>query len=224
MLPLRHSARPGNARGLLLALALAWSAATGLAPREARASVAIAVSYEHLVASASSVALVTPLEARSAWEGARIVTYTRARVDRWIAGGEAASSEIWVRTLGGQVGDLGQLVDGEARFTVGEPSLLFLRAVAPGARAFVVASRAQGQFTLRADNAVTRLARGPGGGLVLPPQRTPRAATIVVGGPTEMLAGDVLDRMELSAACVELASAFAAAHRARIAPAGTTAP
>ncbi len=63
------------------------------------------------------------LEQRSQWEelgGARrIVTYTRLSIDRPVAG--QPDGEIWVRTLGGAVGDIGQQVSGDAQLKIGAP-------------------------------------------------------------------------------------------------------
>src|SRR4051812_26591915 len=83
-------------------------------PREAQASVAIAASLEDLARASSVIAKVTPLERMSAWENGRIVTTTRVRVDDVVAGAVAGNArELRVRTLGGRVDKIGQLVEGE---------------------------------------------------------------------------------------------------------------
>lgn len=103
-----------------------------------------------LVSKSTLVLAGTPLDSRSLWEdseggrGRRIVTYTRVRVDRLIDG--KASGEVWVRTLGGQVDDIGQHVDGEAVLPPEKPSLLFLRALTDGTHAVV--GMAQGNYPL----------------------------------------------------------------------------
>src|SRR5438067_5620753 len=93
-------------RGLLLAAILFCAA-----PR-AEASVSFTVPMDALVEESSAACVVLPLDAKSVWENGRIATYTRVHVDRVLAG--SAPSEVWVKTLGGAVGDVGQMVDGEA--------------------------------------------------------------------------------------------------------------
>ena len=148
-------------------------------PREAGASVAIAASLEDLARASSVIARVTPLERTSAWEDGRIVTTTRVRVDEIVAGAvPAGARELRVRTLGGRVDSIGQLVEGEASFVLSEPSIVFLTALAgPYVEpSFVVAGRAQGQLLVRRDVQGREIVRvGAVGELVArrfrPPQR-----------------------------------------------------
>ena len=58
----------------------------------------------------------------------------------------APSEETWVRTLGGHVGRLGQLVEGEARLRLGERCLLFLE---PHADLHRITGMAQGLYRVR---------------------------------------------------------------------------
>lgn len=132
-------------------------------PREADASVAIAATLEDLARASTVIARVTPLDRTSAWEGGRIVTTTRVRVDEIVAGSTGAdprrTRQLHVRTLGGRVGDIGQLVEGEAAFASSEPSIVFLAALPPlpgppgslAEPAYVVAGRAQGQLLVKRD-------------------------------------------------------------------------
>jgi hypothetical protein len=125
-----------------------------------------------LVGSSTLVVAGTPLESRSLWEGdastqgRRIVTYTRVRVDRLVDGPPRA--EVWVRTLGGDVDDIGQQVAGEAVLRVSEPSLLFLRHRPDGTH--VVVGMAQGQYLLdaRPERTTTRVRAALEGGHLLP--------------------------------------------------------
>ncbi|HMI88565.1 MAG TPA: hypothetical protein VK550_31005 [Polyangiaceae bacterium] len=126
------------------------AASISLAPRVAEAATAIELTMPDLVGNSTLVVAGTPLDRRSLWEGdastygRRIVTYTRVRVDRLIDG--PAQSEVWVRTLGGEVDDIGQQVAGEAALRIAEPSLLFLRARNDGTH--VVVGMSQGQYLL----------------------------------------------------------------------------
>jgi hypothetical protein len=132
-----------------------------LSPRSASASTFVELSVAELVSKSTLVVAGTPLDSRSLWEdseggrGRRIVTYTRVRVDRLIDG--KVSGEVWVRTLGGTVDDIGQNVDGEAVLPVEKPALLFLRALPAGAHAVV--GMAQGSYPLETptDGAPPRL-------------------------------------------------------------------
>jgi hypothetical protein len=166
-----------------------------LAPRDASASTFIELSVAELVSKSTLVVAGTPLDSRSVWEdseggrGRRIVTYTRVRVDRLIDG--SASGEVWVRTLGGDVGDIGQHVDGEAVLPPGKPSLMFLRALAGGAHGVV--GMAQGNYPLEtpSDGAPSRLSSPHGmGRLVAKTQAQPLTqkgelpARLVLAGQT----------------------------------------
>lgn len=124
-----------------------------LLPSGAGASLARAVSLAELVNRSEQIVVGTPLEAHARWETLggqrRIVTYTRVRVDAAIDGG-GDSSEVLVRTLGGHVGDIGQVVSGEAVLSIGQPALMFLGRAADGVLG--VTAMAQGHFPLRKDS------------------------------------------------------------------------
>jgi len=168
-------------------------------PGDAGASVSFAMSLEEVTRSASVVARVTPLEATSAWEAGRIVTYTTVRVDAIVAGsaaelaGSGAPAQLRVRTLGGRVGGVGQLVEGEAALPPSRPALVFLAPAAPAASAAPGASgasrvarvvgRAQGLLAIRSAAGQEVLRVGAVGELtdrrVLPPLPAARARRVV---------------------------------------------
>ncbi|MET0592008.1 MAG: hypothetical protein ABW133_04865 [Polyangiaceae bacterium] len=143
-------------RSTLLAASLFVGApllpAVAFAPKEAAAATAVELSMSELVGEATLVVAGTPLDSRSVWEGdasshgRRIVTYTRVKVDRVVDG--APRAEVWIRTLGGEVGDIGQQVAGEAVLRTAQPSLLFLKERLDGTQ--VVVGMAQGQYLLEA--------------------------------------------------------------------------
>jgi hypothetical protein len=131
--------------------------------RHAHASLSRAVPVADLVGRSQHVMLGEPLDADSVWEelGGRkhIVSYTRVRVHELLAGADPKQDELLVRTLGGRVGDLGELVHGEARLTLGERSVLF---VMPARDVLAVTAMAQGHYPLLRDAAGTeRLRRSP---------------------------------------------------------------
>lgn len=129
----------------------------------ARASLSRAVGVEELVGRSRHVLFGEPLDAESVWEriGQRkhIVTYTRVRTVELLAGEDPKQEELMLRTLGGRVGDLGELVHGEAILTLGERSMLF---VMPAKSALAVTAMAQGHYPLSRDPAgAERLRRSP---------------------------------------------------------------
>jgi hypothetical protein len=140
---------------VLLAGALAYVTGPDLAhPARSFMSVAAASTFveltvAELLAGSRSVVCATPQERLSVWEdsggaGRRIVTYTHVRVDRVLDG--LPGAEVWVRTLGGVVDDIGQRVEGEAVLSPGQPVLLFLTPRADGTHSVV--GMGQGHYLL----------------------------------------------------------------------------
>jgi hypothetical protein len=145
---------------------------------DARASISIAVLFDELVRDSSAAAIVTPFEQKAVWEDGRIVTYSHVHADRTVAG--SLESDPWIRTLGGTVGRVGQVVDGEASLTIGKSGLLFLHPDATGTGTYVVTARAQGQFPVIAPDAqgaqgqrapIFRASAGVGGLVPTPDKR-----------------------------------------------------
>lgn len=129
----------------------------------AQGSLARAVGVEELVARSRHVLLGEPLDAESLWErvGQRkhIVTYTRVRTVELLAGEDPKQDELMLRTLGGRIDDVGELVHGEAILTLGQRSMLF---VMPAKDALAVTAMAQGHYPLtRDDKGAERLRRSP---------------------------------------------------------------
>jgi hypothetical protein len=187
---------------LCLALPLALGVRAGdLAVRAARASVVRPQSFEDLVDRSRAVVVGVPAEQTSIWEGGRIVTYTRVAVVERVAG--EAEDSLWVRTLGGEVGDLGQRVDGEATLTIGAPTLLFLERAASGT--YAVAARAQGQFLVEARSS----------GRVLRPH--PSMGAFMTKGPKDIVvpAADRLKTRALDEAARDIRARWEKTHARR---------
>jgi Matrixin len=161
-----------RAMALCSLLALGAAAVGQLAAeREAAASVSIAILFDELVRDSTGAAIVTPYEQKPVWEEGRIITYTHVHADRPVAG--TLESEPWIRTMGGTVGRIGQIVDGEPVLTIGKPGLLFLQPDrVSGSGAYVVTGRAQGQFPVvaGAQGAPTFRASSGVGAIVPPPE------------------------------------------------------
>jgi hypothetical protein len=169
----------------------------------ASASVSIAVTWDGLLHESTAAALVTSAESRPVWENGRIYTYTRLHVDRPVAGALATGSDAWVRTMGGVVGKVGQVVEGEASFAPGESSLLFLRPGPVGA--YIVTARGQGQFPLVASAAAApHLVKSNLVGMLLAPPRAAAASTL--------LAADVVHGRVVDDVARDIAAAWDAAH------------
>ncbi|MEZ4298562.1 MAG: hypothetical protein R3B70_26660 [Polyangiaceae bacterium] len=182
-----------RARAFLVASLLAVPPLLALSPSEplrgvteAEASVSVLLSLDELVAHSQAVVVGTASERKSQWEelagGKRIVTYTKIKVDKTISG--SAGTEVWVRTLGGTVGDIGQAVSGEAQIATGSKSVLFLT---KRGDVTMVTGMAQGHYPVANDDkGVARLKASPDAGTQL---RTP--------GPTiaarDMLVGQTLE-------------------------------
>jgi len=154
------------------------------------------------------------MTATSVWEAERVVTYTDIHIDTRVAGAGATLGEhVFVRTLGGAVGSVGQSVEGEAVFTVGRPSLVFLtpaRVLGPsgGAPAFApgvyaVTGRAQGQFPVVQDahgQLAVRRSSGIGASMI------PR------GAPEQELAQDALHGRTVEEAKQRVSDAWVRFH------------
>jgi hypothetical protein len=147
--------------------------ATLTLPRVSQATTARAVSLSTLVARSSRIARATPLEGFSRFEDVgdtrHIVTYTRLRMDELI-NGSPSEPEILVRTLGGRVGELGEIVHGEAVLALNEGCLVFLHTSPEGIEQvtemaqghYPVLSDASGLLRLRASRNMPRLLASAG--------------------------------------------------------------
>lgn len=176
----------------------------GFMVQEASASVSSAVVFEALVRDTTSVGVATPIEQHAVWEGSRIVTYTRVHMESAVAGELKTSSDTWVVTLGGVVGEIGQSVDGEAVLRLGVPSLLFLRPDPSSTGVHIVTARGQGQFpiTLGADKKQRLFTKNNSAGLVL---RHPSTAN-------QRLASEVIEGRPVEEATLEVANTWKRLH------------
>ena len=155
--------RPLAFVAVLASAAVPFFVATLANEPAAQAMLAREATLRHLVDLADVVVEATPEESQSVWEdvpdvGRRIVTYTRISVQTTLAG-SAPSGDLWVRTLGGIVGKIGQRVEGEAVLIPGERSVVFLKSMPDGTSRVV--EMAQGHFPLRVDGGAFRLAASP---------------------------------------------------------------
>ncbi len=161
-------------------------------PPSAYASTAIALSLDDLVDRSESVIVAIPKSKQSRWEGGRIITYTTVAIDTAVAGKGKAGETMTIRTLGGVVGDIGQITHGEAVLPLDKPLMLFLRALPSGNKAapgsMVVTGMAQGALPIEigADK-VARVVARPADLVLVPnakvdPKLQKPAAAITLGG------------------------------------------
>ncbi|OQB13518.1 MAG: hypothetical protein BWY17_02795 [Deltaproteobacteria bacterium ADurb.Bin207] len=119
--------------------------------RQAQAHTFIDMPLSYLAKTAHRVIVGVPVENMSVWEstegGRRIVTYHRVQISAHIVGD--GEREVWVRTLGGVVEGIGQLVHGAASLRPQQPVLLFL--VERVDKTYSVVGMEQGSFPVRID-------------------------------------------------------------------------
>jgi hypothetical protein len=182
------------------------------AAHDASASVSIAIPFDSLVRASTAAALITPVTQTSSWQGGRIFTYTEVHIDQRVAG-DTLPETVTIRTMGGDVGTLGQAVEGEAVLTIGRPSLLFLHPSAPvpgdtsgltsRAATYSVTARAQGQFPVVADaQGELRVRRSSGIGALVAPK----------GAGQPVLAGDALHGVKVDDAKTAIAQVWSRVH------------
>jgi hypothetical protein len=172
---------------------------------DAFASVSIAVTWERLLHDSTAAAIVTPLESTAAWENGRIFSYTRVRVDRPVAGDLTAGSEAWIRTMGGVVGKIGQIVEGEAVLAPAQPSLLFVHAGPAGT--LEVTARGQGQFPVVAPDAHSppRVVQSQAMGALVQPH-------LVASSRAARLASDVMHNRPVDDVALDIAADWGRTH------------
>jgi hypothetical protein len=194
---------------------LAFGAVAALLVAAASASTAPPLPFDVLIRESAVAALGTPVRQVAVWEDDRIFTYSDVHIDTRVAGSAGSADDVWVRTMGGEIGRVGQATEGEAVLTIGQSSLLFLRpattisrhdgkqGVMPAPNTYVVVGRAQGQFPVGPDNAgAMRLLQNRAIGALLRP----------AGSPITPLASEVLVGKSLSDAAPLVQGAWSHSH------------
>ncbi len=192
-------------RAAVLLIALGAPAISPLVPTDAAASVSIAATFDGLLHDSTTAAVVTASESHAVWEDGRIYTYTHVHVTRAVAGELVTGAEAWIRTMGGVVGKVGQIVEGEAAFAPGDSSLLFLRPGPIGA--YVVTDRGQGQYPVVVDDPkqAAHIVRSHSVGMLVAPR-------VAAATAAPRLAAEVLHGRPVDDVAQEIAAAWGAAH------------
>lgn len=120
-----------------------------LAPAAALATIMVPTTIEEMSTEAVLVVTGRVLAQEAAWDQAhrKIFTFTEIQVLERIAGTSDPKSLV-VRTMGGEVGDIGMKVSGTPKFSPDEEVLLFLRDDPVEAGTFQVIGMSQGKFRL----------------------------------------------------------------------------
>lgn len=136
---------------------LGAAAGTALLSRRASATLVRGMTLEELVGRSQHALIGTPLDSRCVYltiGGRRsLVTETRLRVEGVLALATPSDAELTIRTLGGQLDGVGEIVHGQAQLFRGEMCVGFLEPGPDGA--YWVTGMAQGHYPLdRADSAL----------------------------------------------------------------------
>jgi hypothetical protein len=120
------------------------------APGVARATVIVPQTVEEMALASSAVVRAKVLQRQSAWdkEHRRIHTHTELQVLETVHSTAAVPASLVVRTMGGEVGEIGMRVSGVARFEVGEEVLVFLTPDPLDAGEFQVVGMSQGKYRI----------------------------------------------------------------------------
>lgn len=98
----------------------------GLAPVAARATTVVPVTTEELAQRSDDVVVATVVRSASRWEQGLIVTDHELVVDAAVRGGALPRSTVFVRTPGGTVGRVAQVIPDAPSLEVGRSYVFFL--------------------------------------------------------------------------------------------------
>lgn len=107
-------------------VALAFSAALSLAPLAAVATQTVPVTTEELTRRSDEVVVATVRASSSRWEHGLIVTDSELTVDAAVRGPSVVGATISVRTPGGTVGRISQVIPDAPVLEVGRSYVFFL--------------------------------------------------------------------------------------------------
>jgi hypothetical protein len=120
-------------------------------PHAAQATLVSGLTLAQLVTRSTHIVVLTALDASSLYADLsghrRIVTDVRARVEDVLAKSSPQAPELTLRTLGGNIGHVGQLVLGQPVLSLGSSDVAFVKRGADGRYWFV--GMAQGHYPLR---------------------------------------------------------------------------
>jgi hypothetical protein len=142
---------------------LGIAASTELSSRVASATLVRGMSLLELVSRSRHAVLGTPLDARCLYLSIggrrKLVTETRLHVEGTLGLEPPGETELAVRTLGGQLDGMGELIDGQAELRRGQLCVGFLERAPDGA--CWVTGMAQGHYPLAQSDAGLILRASP---------------------------------------------------------------
>ena len=99
------------------------------------------------------VVRATVLDANCEWDRSNkhIFTYTRLKAVEALRGQVSPGKLFRIRTLGGEIGEIGMAVAGTAKFKPGEEVVVFVRADPYDAADYQVVGMSQGKFLIQKD-------------------------------------------------------------------------
>lgn len=160
MFPVSLGARRRRTRALSTCAALTLAALIlgGSAP--VRATVIVPRTIEQMTHDAERVVRGRVLSSRAAWDQQRkrIYTTTEVEVLEQLQGSRDVPRTVSIRTLGGEVGEVGMRVSGTETFTPGEEIIVFLRRDPLTTSAFQVVGMSQGKYRIERDADGTAMA------------------------------------------------------------------
>jgi hypothetical protein len=147
-------------------LGLGLTLAIDLANRAAHATLVRGLPLSALVQRSERIALIEPLDAVCLYAqiGGRrsIVTDTHVRIhEHWALAQGAHETELTLRTLGGRLDGVGELVHGQPVLEAGVRGLVFLKLGRDG-KAWWTTGMAQGHFPLSGGEETSLLLPSPG--------------------------------------------------------------
>jgi hypothetical protein len=136
---------------------------TLLSPHDAEATLVRGLELAELVSKSELIVQLTALDSFSHYLeiGGRksLVTDTRVRVDDVLAKAAPSDAELVVRTLGGRLGSVGEIVHGQAELALGAPCAGFLKRGRDGAHWMM--GMAQGHYPMRLQRGAQHLNASP---------------------------------------------------------------
>lgn len=131
----------------LVALVMALS----FTPTASEATIVVPLTIEQMQSRSNTIVRAVVLDSNSEWDRSEkhIFTYTRLKVLEAFKGKQSVGEIIRIRTLGGEVGDVGMAVAGTAKFQASEEVVIFGRTDRYDAANFQVVGMSQGKFSIQ---------------------------------------------------------------------------
>ena len=122
-------------------------------PMTAMATIVVPMSVETMAKKSVLVVRATVLDANCEWDRSNkhIFTYTRLKAVEALRGQLSPGKLFRIRTLGGEIGEIGMAVAGTAKFKPGEEVVVFVRVDPYDAADYQVVGMSQGKFVVQKD-------------------------------------------------------------------------